>query len=67
MSSSSTGSGYSFPVGSRGRSCSKKAGYVAVLPGWRDDPQTVEEAKADQDVFAGKSVGQVADYVDGVE
>ena len=40
---------------------------MAVLPGWRDDPQTVEEAKADPDVFAGKSVGQVADNVDGVE
>ena len=42
------------------------AGYVAVLPGWPDDPQTVEEAKADPDVFARKSVGQVADYVDGI-
>jgi pimeloyl-ACP methyl ester carboxylesterase len=42
------------------------AGYIAVLPGWPDDPETVEEAKADPDVFARKSVGQVADYVDGI-
>src|SRR5438552_7837698 len=42
------------------------AGYIAVTPGWPDDPQTVEEAKADPDVFARKSVGQVADYVDGI-
>jgi non-heme chloroperoxidase len=42
------------------------AGYVAVLPGWPDDPETVGEAKADPDVFARKSVGQVADYVDGI-
>ncbi len=44
----------------------EEAGYVAVTPGWPDDPQTVEEAKADPDVFARKSVGQVAGYVDGI-
>ena len=44
----------------------EQAGYVAVTPGWPDDPQTVEEAKADPDVFARKSVGQVADYLDGL-
>jgi non-heme chloroperoxidase len=44
----------------------EKAGYVAVAPGWPDDPETVEEAKADPDVFARKSVGQVADYVEGI-
>jgi pimeloyl-ACP methyl ester carboxylesterase len=42
------------------------AGYVAVTPGWPDDPQTVEEAKGDPDVFARKSVGQVADYLEGI-
>jgi non-heme chloroperoxidase len=42
------------------------AGYVGVMPGWPDDPATVEEAKADPDVFARKSVGQVADYLDGL-
>jgi non-heme chloroperoxidase len=44
----------------------EEAGYVAVAPGWPDDPETVEEAKADPDVFARKSVGQVADYVEGI-
>jgi non-heme chloroperoxidase len=44
----------------------EEAGYVAVAPGWPDDPETVEEAKADPDVFARKSVGQVADYIEGI-
>jgi non-heme chloroperoxidase len=44
----------------------EEAGYVAVALGWPDDPETVEEAKADPDVFARKSVGQVADYVEGI-
>jgi non-heme chloroperoxidase len=38
------------------------AGYVAVTPGWPDDPDTVAEAKAHPEVLAGKSVGQVADH-----
>ncbi|WP_433826000.1 alpha/beta hydrolase [Actinoplanes sp. CA-015351] len=38
------------------------AGYAPVLPGWPDDPDTVEEANAHPEVFAGKSVGQVADH-----
>jgi pimeloyl-ACP methyl ester carboxylesterase len=37
-------------------------GYVALTPGWPDDPDTVEEANADPQVFAHKSVGQVADH-----
>jgi len=36
--------------------------YVAVTPGWPDDPQTVEEAYEHPEVFAGKTVGQVADH-----
>jgi non-heme chloroperoxidase len=38
------------------------AGYTALSPGWPDDPETVEEAKAHPEVFAGKTVGQVADH-----
>jgi pimeloyl-ACP methyl ester carboxylesterase len=41
----------------------EKAGYVAVTPGWPDDPQTVADAKAHPEVFAGKSIGQIADHV----
>jgi non-heme chloroperoxidase len=37
-------------------------GYTALAPGWPDDPDTVEEAKANPDVFANKTVGQVADH-----
>jgi pimeloyl-ACP methyl ester carboxylesterase len=39
------------------------AGYTPVLPGWPDDPDTVDEANAHPEVFAGKSVGQVADHI----
>jgi pimeloyl-ACP methyl ester carboxylesterase len=39
-----------------------EGGYVALTPGWPDDPDTVEEAQADPQVFAHKSVGQVADH-----
>ena len=38
------------------------AGYTAVSPGWPDDPDTVEEANAHPEVFAHKTVGQVADH-----
>src|SRR4051794_21043856 len=44
----------------------EEAGYSAVTAGWPDDPQTVEEAKAKPEVFAGKSVGDIADYVAGL-
>ena len=39
-----------------------EAGYTALTPGWPDDPRTVEEAKAHPEVFAGKTIGQVADH-----
>ncbi|GAA1294462.1 alpha/beta hydrolase [Saccharothrix xinjiangensis] len=38
------------------------AGYAPIAPGWPDDPDTVAEANAHPEVFAGKSVGQVADH-----
>jgi non-heme chloroperoxidase len=37
-------------------------GYTALTPGWPDDPETVEEATEHPEVFAGKSIGQVADH-----
>jgi pimeloyl-ACP methyl ester carboxylesterase len=40
----------------------EQAGYTALTPEWPDDPETVEEAKAHPEVFAHKTVGQVADY-----
>jgi pimeloyl-ACP methyl ester carboxylesterase len=44
----------------------KKAGYVPLTPGWPDDPDTVAEAKEHPEVFAHKSVGQIADHFDEV-
>jgi non-heme chloroperoxidase len=40
----------------------EEAGYAPVLVGWPDDPDTVGEANQQPDVFAGKTVGQVADH-----
>src|SRR6059058_6105906 len=40
----------------------EQAGYAALTPGWPDDPRTVEEAKAHPEVFAHKTIGQVADH-----
>src|SRR5487761_264414 len=40
----------------------EEAGYTALTPGWPDDPETVAEAKAHPEVFAHKTVGQVADH-----
>jgi len=42
------------------------AGYAPLTPGWPDDPETVEEAKAHPEVFAGKSIGEVADHFEEV-
>lgn len=43
-----------------------EAGYAPVTPAWPDDPETVEEARANPQAFAGKKVGQVADHVEEV-
>jgi pimeloyl-ACP methyl ester carboxylesterase len=40
----------------------EEAGYAAVTPDWPDDPATVEEARADPDVFAGKTLRQIEDH-----
>src|SRR4051794_41673153 len=40
----------------------EEAGYAAVTPSWPDDPETVEEARANPDVFAGKTLRQIADH-----
>jgi len=42
----------------------EEAGYVALTPGWPDDPETVAQAKASPEAFAHKSVGQVADHLE---
>jgi pimeloyl-ACP methyl ester carboxylesterase len=42
------------------------AGYTALMPGWPDDPETVEEANANPEVFAKKSIGDVADHFEQI-
>ena len=44
----------------------EESGFTAVKPGWPDDPETVADAKAHPEVFAGKTVGHVADYLDAI-
>src|SRR4051812_15992620 len=40
----------------------EEAGYAAVLPGWPDDPETTEQARAHPEMFAGKGIRQIADH-----
>ena len=41
----------------------EEAGFTALTPGWPDDPDTVEEANEHPEVFANKTIGQVADHL----
>ena len=41
----------------------EQAGFAAVTPSWPDDPDTIEEAREHPEVFARKTLGQVADHV----
>jgi pimeloyl-ACP methyl ester carboxylesterase len=43
-----------------------QAGYAPVAPAWPGDPETVEEARARPEAFAGKGIGEVAEHVAGV-
>jgi non-heme chloroperoxidase len=40
--------------------------FVALTPGWPDDPLTVAEADAHPEVFAGKSIGDVAAHYESI-
>jgi pimeloyl-ACP methyl ester carboxylesterase len=44
----------------------EEAGYTALTPRWPDDPDTVAEANANPEAFAGKTIGQVADHFSSV-
>ena len=44
----------------------EEAGFTALTPGWPDDPETVVEANANPEVFAHKTVGQVADHFEEI-
>ena len=40
----------------------EEAGYAPLTPDWPDDPATIEEARANPDVLAKKTLKQVADH-----
>ena len=44
----------------------EQGGYAGVTPDWPDDPETVEEARANPDVLAKKKLKQVADHTEEV-
>src|SRR5438093_6856221 len=45
----------------------EEQGYTTLAPGWPDDPETVEAAKQDPEVFAHKRIKQVTQhYVDAI-
>jgi pimeloyl-ACP methyl ester carboxylesterase len=46
----------------RWRQTFEEAGYATLAPGWPDDPETVAEARAHPEVFAGKKVQAVTDH-----
>jgi non-heme chloroperoxidase len=50
----------------RWRTVFADAGYTTLAPSWPDDPNTVEEAHQHPEVFAHKSVGQIADHFEDV-
>jgi non-heme chloroperoxidase len=50
----------------RWRELFEQAGYATVAASWPDDPETVAEARANPEVLAGKTIGDVANHVAGV-
>jgi non-heme chloroperoxidase len=50
----------------RWRTVFEDAGFATISPGWPDDPNTVDEANAHPEVFAKKTVGQIADHFEDV-
>ena len=44
----------------------EQAGYIALTPSWPDDPETVASARANPEVFARKTLRQIADHTTDV-
>ena len=44
----------------------EEAGFVALTPGWPDDPETVAAAREHPEVFAGKGISEIADYEEAI-
>jgi non-heme chloroperoxidase len=51
----------------RWRALFEEQGYTTLAPGWPDDPETVEEANKDPEVFAHKRIKQITThYIDAI-
>jgi non-heme chloroperoxidase len=50
----------------RWRTVFEEAGYATLAPGWPDDPNTVADANEYPEIFAHKTVGQIADHFGNV-
>ena len=46
----------------RWRELFSEAGYAPLTPDWPDDPETVEEVRANPDILAKKTLKQIADH-----
>jgi pimeloyl-ACP methyl ester carboxylesterase len=44
----------------------KQAGYAPLTPDWPGDPETVDQARANPDVLAKKTLKQIADHTAGI-
>ena len=50
----------------RWRTVFGETGYATLAPGWPDDPETVTQAREHPEVFAGKGIGEIADYEEAI-
>src|SRR5438045_3506929 len=51
----------------RWRALFEEQGYTTLAPGWPDDPDTVDEAQKDPEVFAHKRIKQITShYLDAI-
>ena len=48
------------------RALFEERGSATLAPGWPDDPETTEAARHDPSSFAGKGIGEVAEYHAGI-
>ena len=46
----------------RWRARFEEAGFTTIAPGWPDDPESIEDARANPDAFAEKMVQEVTDH-----
>jgi pimeloyl-ACP methyl ester carboxylesterase len=44
----------------------RAAGYAPLSPGWPDDPATVDDARANPEQLAHKSIGDIAEHLESV-